>query len=428
LDNSKIYTIYVKVSDELYNERIVKLENIKLTTIEKPLIKLNRTTLTVENVILNVSNLKNFNLECKKTSDTAFASCQTPMTITENTSLDFRLTDGINHSEVTTIVIDNIDNGIAKYLIKAQGGVDTIIAKKSPEFSVTSTTDEGMYTASDDYGTSYYYRGAVTNNNVIFAGYCWKVIRINGNGTTRMIYNGTPTNGQCLASGLETQIGKLAFNTTYNDNAYIGYMYGTKASSTYDLTHENINSSTIKTAIDTWYNTNLINFTDKISDTEFCSDRSIADNAGTWSSNDTAKGYGKNYTVYGAYNRTVAQDLPILTCQNQHDRFTVSDKTIGNGNLTYPVGLITIDEVEMAGVNWKTNSNTKFYLYTGSYYWTMSPFHFNSTYASNFSVSNGNFNGNYVGGIRGIRPVINLKVGIPVTSGDGLKTNPFVIS
>jgi hypothetical protein len=130
----------------------------------------------------------------------------------------------------------------------------------------------GMYAANDDYGTSYYYRGKIDNNNVLFGGYCWKVIRINGNGTTRMIYNGTPTNGTCVATGDATAIAQSSFNTNYNDNAYVGYMYGAAGATTYEATHVNTNSSTAKTAIDAWYKMNLSSYASKISDTEFCDD------------------------------------------------------------------------------------------------------------------------------------------------------------
>jgi hypothetical protein len=147
----------------------------------------------------------------------------------------------------------------------------------------------------------------------------------------------------------DTQIGTSAYNTNYNDNAYVGYMYGTAGSTTYEATHANTNSSTIKTAIDAWYNTNLASYASKISDTEFCNDRSIASTAATWFSSDTAKGYGTNETYYGAYNRRFNTHVPKLTCQNKNDRFTVSDTTTGNGNLTNPVGLITMDEVGFAG-------------------------------------------------------------------------------
>jgi hypothetical protein len=337
---------------------------------------------------------------------------------------------GIESSNIQYIfkVVDAPYNASASVTFKYNKLVST-----KDDASAANTYDEtssGMWSASDDYGTSYYYRGKIDNNNVLFGGYCWKVIRINGNGTTRMIYNGTPTDGKCTATGTATQIGTNAFNTNCTDNAYVGYMYGTVGSSTYDATHANTNSSTIKTVIDTWYNTNLSSYADKISDTEFCNDRSIASAAATWKTDDTALGYGTNKTYYGAYNRIVNNNAPILTCPNKHDRFTVDDTGVGNGDLTYPISLITIDEVEMAGVNWATSSNTAFYLYTGSWYWTVSALGFSGTLADEFDVSSvGNLDDDYVNSSgHGVRPVINLNTGTLFTSGDGTSTNPFVIS
>jgi hypothetical protein len=318
---------------------------------------------------------------------------------------------------------------LASTLLTNAGGTAAIAAKASPDFSKDATTDEGMYAMADDYGTSYYYRGKIDNNNVLFGRYCWKVIRINGNGTTRMIYNGTPSNGQCTATGTATEINENAFNDNFDDNAYVGYMYGTAGSSTYDATHANTNSSTIKTAIDTWYNTNLSSYADKISDTEFCNDRSIASAAATWDSTDTALGYGTNITFYGAYDRIVKNNSPILTCPNKHDRFTVDDTTVGNGNLTYPVSLITADEATVAGGVYGT-TNSSYYLYTGSWYWTVSANYFIGTYANGFNVgSDGDLDVNSVSDSgSGVRPVINLKTETLFTSGDGTSTNPFVIS
>jgi hypothetical protein len=243
-----------------------------------------------------------------------------------------------------------------------------------------------------------------------------------------MIYNGTPTDGKCTATGTATQIGTSAFNTNYNDNAYVGYMYGTVGSSTYDVTHANTNSSTIKTAIDTWYNTNLSIYADKISDTEFCNDRSIASAAATWETNDTALGYGTNITYYGARNRIINNNSPILTCPNKHDRFTVDDTTTGNGDLIYPISLIAADEVAVAGAVAFT-SNSSYYLYTGSYYWTVSAGDFNGTYAYEFTVDSGGtlFINNVYNSGSGFRPVINLNANVTYSSGDGTSTNPFVI-
>jgi hypothetical protein len=180
--------------------------------------------------------------------------------------------------------------------------------------------------------------------------------------------------------------------------------------------------------IDTWYNTNLSSYASKISDTEFCNDRSIASAAAIWKTDDTALGYGTNKTYYGAYNRLLNNKSPILTCPNKHDRFTVDDTGVGNGDLTYPVSLITIDEVEMAGADW--NENTSYYLYTGSSYWTVSADYFFGAIAGGFDVYlDGRLYSSDVDiSVIGLRPVINLNTGTLFTSGDGTVTNPFVIS
>jgi hypothetical protein len=317
---------------------------------------------------------------------------------------------------VNGVVAD--ENDLASKLLINVNGSATVKAKTAPTFSSVATTELGLYATSDDYGTSYYYRGTVTNNNVIFGGFCWKVIRINGNGTTRMIYNGTPTSGQCTATGTDTQIGTSAFNTTYNDNAYVGYMYGTAGSSTYSATHANTNSSTIKTAIDTWYNTNLSTYAAAISDTEFCDDRSL----------EGGTGIGTAVSYYGSHHRLVNDTAPILTCPNQHDRFTVSDTVVGNGNLTVPIGLVSSDELAMAGGVYST-VNASSYLYTGTTYWTMSSYSFTGTKAYTFDeYSDGKLFRNQSYDVNGIRPVINLKQDTLFSSGDGTTTTPYLIS
>ena len=122
--------------------------------------------------------------------------------------------------------------------------------------TVTVTEAESQYgylcKAKDAYGDSYYYRGNVTNNYVKFAGFYWRIIRINGDGTVRVIYDGTSAHANSESSE-DRQIGTTAFNSSYNDNAYLGYMYGKTGASTYAETHANTNNSTIKTYLDTWY-------------------------------------------------------------------------------------------------------------------------------------------------------------------------------
>jgi hypothetical protein len=221
-----------------------------------------------------------------------------------------------------------------------------------------------MYAAPDDYGTSYYFRGAVSNNWVKFADIYWRIVRINGNNTVKLVYSGTtdPTEAQkVVMTGTGTQINgtDYAFNSSYNDNMYVGYKY--ESGNVHGLTTD----STAKTTIDSWYSSNLASQASKIADVVYCNDRSLSSGTGTGSTN----------TNYGAYARLVNSKAPILTCPNKSDAFTVTDTTHGNASLQYPVALLTADEIAMAGGVWNTN-NSSFYLYTNQYYWSLSPYYF----------------------------------------------------
>ncbi len=305
--------------------------------------------------------------------------------------------------------------------------------------NVTGTEDTNGYVCSapDDYGTSYYFRGTPENNYVKFAGFYWRILRINGDGSIRMIYAGDASvidaldnKEEVLANGYNdgdtdyTQIGESAYNSSYNDNAYVGYMYGTPGSSTYEETHANINNSTIKTVVDNWYKTNIedAGYSSYINDTIFCSDRSFnTTNTGTGAGTSTT--YYRWY--YGPWSSTGAQN-PRLMCAQQTDRFTIDDEVTGNGDLTYPVGLLTTDEAVLAGGYSGTNHN--YYLYTENTYWTMSSSYFldsNSAYV-HYVDNSGALSYYNVFSSRGVRPVINLKPN-SLTSGDGSASNPFLV-
>ena len=232
-------------------------------------------------------------------------------------------------------------------------------------------------------------------------------------------------------------IGNSAFNTNYNDNAYVGYMYGTTGSSTYASTHANTNDSTIKGVIDTWYKNNMTSYTSQLEDTVWCNDRSIvtdlANSNGGHFSSYTTLGYGKNATLYGPASRVgykVSNPTPTLKCQNTRDKFTT--KTInGNGNLTYPVGLITTDEIVYAGVVYGTG-NSSFYLDTGEKsvgFWALSPAHFDGSYASGFYLDSGGYLRNSsVDDSLGVRPSVSLQPGIAMIGGSGTSADPFIVN
>ena len=224
-------------------------------------------------------------------------------------------------------------------------------------------------------------------------------------------------------------IGESAFNSSGDDNAYVGYMYGTSGSSTYASTHANTNDSTIKGVIDTWYHDNMTSYTSQLEDAVWCNDRSIVtdlanSNGGTYSSY-TILGYGTNPTLYGPASR-VGVSNPTLKCAQDNDKFTVNASN-GNGALTYPVGLITADEIVYAGGVLGT-INSSFYLYTGQSSWTLSPFYFSGSKAGEFNwSSNWSLTVNYVGDSRGVRPSVSLQPGIAMTGGSGTSADPFVI-
>ena len=290
----------------------------------------------------------------------------------------------------------------------------------TPDFSKTSCSsgcDEstvGIYESQDDLGTTYYFRGDVTNNYVYFAGFYWRIIRINGDGGIRMIYDGTTPhdNGE---SSTDRQIGTSAFNSSYNSNAFVGYKYGSSTATTYDETHANNTNSTIKQAIDAWYKTNISDkgFSSYLVDSIYCNDRSLS--SGT--------GIGTTETIYKADERLYTNKTPTFYCAQSNDKFTVNTSK-GNGSLQYPIGLITADEIAYAG-GATESGNSKYYLYIGDFYWAMSPERFAGSHAYGFSMGDEGYldvidsNYNF-----GIRPVITLN-GNTTLQGTGTKNNPF---
>ena len=243
----------------------------------------------------------------------------------------------------------------------------------------------------------------------------WRIIRTNADGSIKLLYAGTSPDTD------KAYIGASAFNTTYNDPMYVGYKYGTTGS--LENNRLNTNNSTIKTVLDNWYVSNIKDTTNEqyVVDAIYCNDREL----------QSGTGIGTTTTYYKAYNRLNTNKTPTLKCNQVNDRFTkettVSGVT-GNGALTYPIGLITADEVAYAGGK-NGSDNSKYYLYTGNWYWTMSPSHFYGSDADGFVVnSTGSLNYLSVdNGLNAVRPVISLSSGA-LSSGTGTKTDPFKIS
>ena len=320
-------------------------------------------------------------------------------------SVNMKGTSSNNPSLTTEANISLGEPGTLYYEIESSADKYTRI-----DFSKTSEQDNnnGIYMTKDiDSGIPvYYYRGNV-DNRVLFANFCWRIVRTTETGGVKLIYDGKPSNGQCNNTGRNSIIGSSSFNSTYNDAKYVGYMYGSNIDDT-----ANTNDSTIKTAIDNWYKTNMTSYTTQIEVTVFCNDRS----------------YTKNGSAldFGAYNRLGSKKTPTLKCQNTRDKFTTSTSN-GNGSLTYPVGLITADEIVYAGGKY-TAQNSTFYLNCGTNFWALSPSYFTSSKAYEFYLtSDGNLNSNIVNYSNGVRPSVSLQPGIAMTGGSGTATDPFVI-
>lgn len=318
--------------------------------------------------------------------------------------------------------------------VSGNNGVKKNFQNNSTIASNQGDGTKGIYSAEDDFGTSYYFRGAVENNYVKFANYYWRIIRINGDGSVRMIYAGTEAhaNGYDDSSANDMSIGTSAFNSSYNDNTYVGYKIGSTGSSTYANTHSNAGNSTIKTYIDNWYETNLKEYKYYLKDTIYCNDRKVVNINNVGGMTLTGDGTGTNESAYAGFDRTYVSHSPTLKCENKNDRFTVNN-TIGNMELVYPIALATSDELVYAGATGLDPAtmtyitNTEFYLYKGDFYWTMTPFAFAGGSALvDYLRDGGRVYGRGVISDRGVRPVVSLRSDA-IFGGSGTMNDPFVV-
>lgn len=284
-------------------------------------------------------------------------------------------------------------------------------------------SDKGLYESNDDYGKTYYYRGNVANNNVMFAGYQWQIVRINGDGTIRLLYNGLQGDNSDTKKSINNKHYK--FNDVDGNPTYVGYMYGNVNSKLYDEVHANNYSSSIKEVLDEWYKNNIENmgYGKYIStDSTFCGDRTLYDDSGGDGIN-----LGKD-TRFGAYQRFRNSNV-IFYCPNmERDLYTMTSAKIGNKSLNYPIGLITSDEIIFSGIN-GLGKNKYAWSYSSEDYWTMSPAY--SSGAGRQLLWSPNLSGVVVHSWStyelATRPVINLKADVKISRGIGTINDPYII-
>lgn len=283
----------------------------------------------------------------------------------ETVNFTLKIVNKSNNNFSFDVMINEVANSVdtfAKIILKNNEikKVKTIVGTE------IAVEDEGLISDVDENGTTYYFRGAVFNNYVSFADMTWRIVRINGDGTIRLVLN----------KNLDT-VHKYTSNSE-------------------NFSYE---SSDIKTFLEEWYTLYLEEYDSLIATGKFCNDINIIENS----------------EYYNPYTRVITNNIPTFSCLGD---------TVGSS-----IGLLTIDEVIYAGANIKDN-NTGFYLYnkdSGSF-WTMSSARFknNNYYPFIISDSGKLVYDNAATLNRGVRPVINLKAEVTST-GDGTESNPYVI-
>ena len=372
------------------------------------------------------------------TLDVEKSNCTNGVKITWNHSTWQGVTDYANYNATS-----NTRTKCTLYFNKTSKTISTTLGNIEvnsyiPDFTKSACDDsscgsheKGVFETTDyDSNPTYYYRGSVENNYVKFAGYYWRILRINSNGSIRIIYDGTSAHGNGAIS-TDRKVDTSEFNLYNNDNMYVGYMY------TSGNAHGTGTSSTVKTNVDKFYAEKLTSYTSKLdANVGFCGDRSALNVI----KNDKF-GIGSNVSYYSAYYRLIGS-RPSLECNYSSDYYTISSSPVGNKALIYPIGLITIDEMMLAGQSggfsfgfYQTSKvNINNYLTVGFQFWTLTPsgYYVPPDYAyfsSRLLVISAK---GYIGDCDphnkyAIRPVINIRSDVTIT-GSGTMTDPYVVN
>ena len=336
----------------------------------------------------------------------------------------------------------------------SNGSYIASVTEEGPQYgSEPSQVTNGLYSIEDEDGTSYYYRGNVDNNNVQFGEYTsdyyvyedgngngyfqslescteanggqssvctrvklasagdkmyWKIVRVNGDGSLRLIYNGTSVNPDSSDLAHSYVVGAyIPYNLEYNDPKYTGYTY------------DNGTDSFIKREVDTWYENALGDtiYDSKVTGGRFCSDSSnyhIDDVMG--------------FNVFASFDR-LAQAMNGFTTSNSPTlKCPVTSESYG-GSYRLKAGLITVDELVLAGESFGVVGNS--YLNPGNseiYYWTMTPAVFGDGRAGVWDENDTLIYYDVNGNDGAVRPVINVTTGNGFAIGDGTASSPYVIS
>ena len=277
---------------------------------------------------------------------------------------------------------DNDSKTMLTSLILGDNNSNVLNATATLTDTYSSAGDaSGLYKSVDgetNSGTTYFYRGAVTNNYVLFANLGWRIVRINEDGSVRLL----------LAKGINNKSSYI-FNPNSDNYTYMYY-------SNSDV------EGGIKRTVDTWYDNNIKGYESYIADTEFCEQFKVA---------------------YGSSSAT-AGSVTVPVKENYTSNFKCSTDGNGKGILTSKVGLLTYDEAVHAG-NYPGKGSSS-YINSNYIYWLMSPGGADTVAVAWDVDSIGNFSNDYVSGAYVVRPVISLKAGLLAT-GSGTTDDPYLI-
>ena len=249
--------------------------------------------------------------------------------------------------------------------------------------SSNNTSDASGLYASNDTNTgkpTYYFRGNVTNNYVKFVGQTWRIVRVNEDGTIRII----------MQDGINSN-SKIEFNSNYNNYTYMYYT-----------------NSQVKSTLESWYQTNIgskTNLASSVASGNYYCEQAKTKQSDSWTSGSATM------TTYSKYT-------PDFKCSSDGNN---------KGVVNASVGLLNYDEVVYAG-GYYEKSNNSYYLYNNTNFWTMSPTGFESSRSSVWVViTAGDIDNRYVNNITAVRPVLNLTANTQISDGNGTKENPFVV-
>ena len=318
----------------------------------------------------------------------------------------------------------------------------------------------GLYAMEDEDGTSYYFRGSNVNNFVQFGEYesdyyvyryvddwgtydfvtldscqdydsnCsesnrvlkysagtpmyWRIVRVNGDGSLRLIYNGTSTS----VEGEDLMIGRSAYNQNVIDPKYTGYTYDRDTNET---------DSTIKRELEVWYNSILAgtSYDSMITNGRFCSDSSGYQLASAYG----FEFYNDRYLYASSERLSQVYATPAYAKANAPTLICPATSESYGGSYRLKVGLITADELVLAGESFGLQGNS--YLYPGenNSYWSMTPGGIGDNFDASVWCAVAFFGDVGVYTYKaGARSVINVSADSVFTSGDGSASNPYILS